>query len=65
MRAAYELERETLAGAAEKAGSTLSVLFVYKGGRDPKPAPFRFEPVREDMSSLCRTLCLMAEKERM
>jgi len=64
MRAAYDLERENLARAAEKAGGVLNVLFVYNGARDVKPARVGFECVRGDMSSMCRKICAAAERER-
>lgn len=64
MRAAYDLEREGLARAAEQAGGALSVLFVYNGAKDVKPARFGFECVRGDMSSICRKICAAAGRER-
>ena len=64
MRAAYDLERESLAGAAERAGGALNVLFVYNGAKDVKPARVGFECVRGDMSSMCRKICAAAGRER-
>jgi ribonuclease P protein component len=64
MRAAFDLEREGLAGIAEKGGSALSVLFVYNGGKDVKPARFVFESVAGDMSSICRKISAAAGRER-
>jgi ribonuclease P protein component len=63
MRAAYEQEREGLAGASGKAGIVLSVLFVYNGGKDLKSARFGFESVRRDMSAICRKICAGAGRE--
>ena len=64
MRAAYEQERKDLADAAGKAGGALSVLFIYKGGKDVSSGPVVFERVRGDMSSICRKLCVAGERER-
>jgi len=64
MRAAYDLEREALTRAAEKAGGALNVLFVYNGAGDAKPARAGFECVKGDMSSMCRKICAAAERER-
>ncbi len=64
MRAAFDLEREGLAKIAEKTGCALSVLFVYSGGKDVKPARFVFESVRGDMSSICRKIYASAGRER-
>jgi ribonuclease P protein component len=63
MRAAYDLEREGLAGAAEKTGGVLSMVVVYVGGKDRTTARFIFESVREDMSSICRKICAAAPRE--
>lgn len=63
MRAAYDLERDGLAGAAEKTGGVLSLLFVYVGGKEIKTARFVFESVRGDMSSICRKICAAAVRE--
>jgi ribonuclease P protein component len=59
MRAAYDRERETLTGAAVKAGGALNLLFVYSGENDPGARRFEFERVRGDMNELCRKVCAM------
>jgi ribonuclease P protein component len=64
MRAAFDLEREGLAGAAEKAGGALSVLFVYNGGKEMNHARFVFESVRGEMSSICGKICTASGRER-
>lgn len=63
MRAAYDRERQDLACAAEKAGRTLSLLFVYGGTRGGPAERFSFTSVSGDMNSLCRKVCAIAEKQ--
>jgi len=53
MRAAFDKEKDALTGAAETAGGSLNVLFVYSGGKETPGAPFRFARVSLDMTSLC------------
>ncbi len=64
MRAAFDLEREGLAGVAEKTGGALSLLFVYDGGKEMNQARLVFESVRREMSSICRKICIAAGRER-
>ena len=64
MRAAYDRERDMLAGAAETAGDSLNVLFIYNGGKGTRQAPFRFDRVSMDMNSLCRKVCAAAVRGR-
>ncbi len=64
MRAAYDRERNTLTGAAEIAGDSLNVLFVYSGGKETPGTPFRFDRVSLDMNSLCRKVCASAGRKR-
>ena len=64
MRAAYEQERESLASAAGRTGGALSLLFVYRGKKGATSGRFRFESVREDMSSICRKICAASGNER-
>ena len=64
MRAAFDLERASLTGAAETAGKPLSVLFVYNGAGKPAPEHFALEPIRTDLCSLCRKVSSLAGKER-
>jgi ribonuclease P protein component len=64
LRAAYDRERGALAGAAEIAGDSLNVLFVYSGGKDTPGTPFRFDRVSMDMNSLCKKVCAAAGRRR-
>jgi len=64
MRAAFDLERAPLTGAAETAGKPLSVLFVYSGAGKPAPEHFTLEPIRTDLGSLCRKVSSLAGRER-
>jgi ribonuclease P protein component len=63
MRTAFDLERATLAGAAERAGRGLSLLFVYTGTRVPVPGRFTLDPICIDLGSLCRKVCAAAGRE--
>jgi len=64
MRAAYEREREDLAGAAVRSGSGLSLVFVYNAGKAAMPARHGFAGVSKDMSSICRKICAATFRER-
>lgn len=63
MRAAYDRERDHLACAAEKAGASLNLLFVYGGGKHGNAVRFSFTSVSGDMNSLCKKVCAIAEKQ--
>ncbi len=64
MRVAYDAERDTLAGAAAKAGSSLSMLFVYGASREAAPARFALAPISADLSTLCRKVCATVRREQ-
>jgi len=64
MRAAFDREKDTLTGAAETAGDSLNLLFVYSGGKDQQGTPFRFDLVSLDMNTLCKKVCASAGRKR-